>query len=238
MISLVIPAYQEAGIIEATVRAADAYLKNAFDSYEVLVVDDGSTDGMAELVRRLESDTVRLTGYQPNRGKGYAVRTGMLEARGDLIFYTDADLAYGLEVIGKAVELLKREKADIVIGSRKMDKEGYKSYPPLRLLASKCFSALSRMISGLPYDTQCGLKGFRREAARKVFESCVTDRFAFDFEAMIIADYCGYRIAQLPVSIINHRESKVNVLTDSVKMLRDMLKIRFAAVKRMKGASK
>ena len=167
-LSLVIPAYNESSIIEATLRTVTARLAEMDPDYELLIVDDGSTDNMADLVRSFADSHVRLTGYHPNGGKGKAVRVGMLEARGDYVFCTDADLAYGLENIPAMLDKLAAG-ADLCIGSRRLDKLGYQGYPPIRLLTSKVFGFLVRLFSGLPYDTQCGIKGYRHDAARAIF---------------------------------------------------------------------
>jgi dolichyl-phosphate beta-glucosyltransferase len=225
-ISLVIPAYNESGIIMDTIQTVSARLAELTAEYEVLIVDDGSTDGMAELVRGCGDPRVRLEGYASNRGKGCAVRTGMLAAQGDLILCTDADLAYGVDVFAGLLERLRTGEADLVIGSRRMGGEGYKNYPPLRILMSKCFGLLSHMISGLPYDTQCGIKAYRRQAARAIFSRCTTDGFSFDFEVLMRADRLGLKVEQFPVSVINFRESKVNVVRDSARMFRDVFRIR------------
>lgn len=225
-ISLVIPAYNESGIIMDTIQTVSARLAELTAEYEVLIVDDGSTDGMAELVRGCGDPRVRLEGYASNRGKGCAVRTGMLAAQGDLILCTDADLAYGVDVFAGLLERLRTGEADLIIGSRRMGGEGYKNYPPLRILMSKCFGLLSHMISGLPYDTQCGIKAYRRQAARAIFSRCTTDGFSFDFEVLMRADRLGLKVEQFPVSVINFRESKVNVVRDSARMFRDVFRIR------------
>ena len=225
-ISLVIPAYNESGIIMDTIQTVSARLAELTAEYEVLIVDDGSTDGMAELVRGCGDPRVRLEGYASNRGKGCAVRTGMLAAQGDLILCTDADLAYGVDVFAGLLERLRTGEADLVIGSRRIGGEGYKNYPPLRILMSKCFGLLSHMISGLPYDTQCGIKAYRRQAARDIFSRCTTDGFSFDFEVLMWADKLGLKVEQFPVSVINFRESKVNVIRDSARMFRDVFRIR------------
>ena len=225
-LSLVIPAYNESAIIEATLRTVTARLADIDPEYELIVVDDGSTDGMADLVRPFESEHVRALGYRPNRGKGCAVRTGMLAARGEYVFHTDADLAYGLENIPDMLSKFEETGADLVVGSRKLNGDGYRDYPPLRLMASKCFSLLTRMVAGMNYDTQCGIKGFTRDAARAIFSKCTTDGFAFDFEVLLRAKRMGLRVEQEAVTIFNHRDSKVNVLRDSLRMYRDMLRIR------------
>lgn len=225
-LSLVIPAYNERVLIEDTVKTVSARLAAIDPNYELIVVDDGSTDGMADLLRPLENEHLRLEGYSPNRGKGCAVRVGMLSARGDYVFCTDADLAYGLDNIAPMLAKLEETGCDLVIGSRRLNPEGYKDYPPLRLLTSKCFGFLVRILSGLPYDTQCGIKGYTHAAARSLFSRCVTDGFAFDFEVLLRARKTGMSIEQEAVSIVNHRDSKVNLLRDSARMFRDLLRIR------------
>ena len=225
-VSLVIPAYNESSIIRDTVRAASDKLSALEHDYEVVVVGDGSTDGMAELVNACGDPHVRLAGYSPNRGKGCAVRTGMLAAEGEFILCTDADLAYGVEVFGPMLDRLAASDADVVAGSRRLSPDGYKDYPPMRLLASKCFGLLARTASGLKYDTQCGIKCYRRAAAQTIFSRCTTDGFAFDFEALMLADRLGLKVEQFGVSIVNHRESKVNLLRDSTRMFRDIFRIR------------
>lgn len=224
-LSLVIPAYNESAIITDTLRTVIARLERIEAEYELIVVDDGSTDNMAQLVRDFPDPHVRLESYQPNRGKGRAVRVGMLAARGEYIVCTDADLAYGLDNIPAMLSALETG-ADLCIGSRRLDALGYQGYPPMRLLTSKVFGFLVRLFSGLPYDTQCGIKSYRRTAARAIFETCVTDGFAFDFEVLLRARKLGLRVDQTAVHVVNHRESKVNILRDSARMFRDIFRIR------------
>lgn len=225
-VSLVIPAYNESAIVLDTIRAASAKLAELTESYEVLIVDDGSADGTAELALRCGDPRVRVERYAPNCGKGRAVRVGMLAAQGDIILCTDADLAYGVDVFAVMLDRFAAGDAALVIGSRRIGPDGYQSYPPLRLLASKCFGLLVRLISGLSCDTQCGIKGYRREAARSIFSQCAIDGFSFDFEVLMRADKLGLKVEQIPVSVINFRESKVNIIRDSCRMFRDLFRIR------------
>lgn len=230
-LSLVIPAYNESLIIVDTLKTVMARLARIDPDYELILVDDGSTDGMAELVRPLENEHLRLEGYRPNRGKGAAVRVGMLAAKGDYIFCTDADLAYGLENIPPMLDKLEKTGCDLCIGSRRLNGEGYKDYPFIRLVTSKGFGLLVRVLSGLPYDTQCGIKGYTRTAAHAIFAKCQTDGFAFDFEVLLRAKKSNMTVEQEAVSIVNHRDSKVDILRDSVRMFNDLLRIK-AQVKR------
>lgn len=230
-VSLVIPAYNESKIILDTIPSVSAKLKELTEEYEVLIVDDGSTDGMADLVRSCGDPHVRLESYTPNHGKGRAVRVGMLSAQGDVILCTDADLAYGVDVFKVILDRFSTIGTDLVIGSRRLGGEGYKNYPPVRILTSKCFGLLARMVSGLKYDTQCGIKGYRRQAAQKLFSRCTTDGFSFDFEVLMRADRLGLTIEQIPVSVINFRASKVNIIKDSLRMFWDVFRIRRAVRK-------
>lgn len=236
-ISLVIPAYNEETIIADTIAQTMSFLSHRFESFELIIADDGSTDKTKAIVSSIKDPRLRLVSYSPNKGKGCAVRQGMLAAGGDYICYTDADLAYGLDAVGDILELLIDKGTQVALGSRKLHADGYADYPPLRLLASRCFSFLTGLFAGFHYDTQCGLKAFTAPAAKRVFTLCQTDGFAFDFEAIMLVKRLGLSISQLPVTIINHRESKVNVLRDSVRMFRDIVKIRRSVNKRMKKES-
>jgi dolichyl-phosphate beta-glucosyltransferase len=160
----------------------------------------------------------------------------MLAAEGDVIVFTDCDNAYGTDVIAEIYKRFSESDADIIVGSRNMDKSGYDGYTFIRRIASKTYIKFINLIAGFGKyhlsDSQCGFKGFRKDAAKKIFANCEVDRFAFDLEAIMIGGKCGYKFAQMPVKIINHRESKVNVLRDSFKMVRDILKMK----KRIKKA--
>ncbi len=234
-ISLVIPAYNEAIIIKKTVETALRFLERYCSDYELIISDDGSTDKTKEIVENINDEHLRCVSHFPNRGKGSAVREGILASCGEIIVYTDADLAYGIEAVGELMDKLLSEDTDIAIGSRKLHPEGYEDYPLIRLMASRFFSFLTGLLAGFRYDTQCGLKAFTAKAASLVFSNCETDGFAFDFEVMMLAKGKKLTVAQLPVKIINHRDSKVAVLRDSIKMFVDIVKIRSAVKRRLKG---
>ena len=158
----------------------------------------------------------------------------MLAAEGDIVMFTDADLAYGTDVIKKVYEtFLSNPDADMVIGSRNLSKDGYEGYTAIRKLASKVYIKVLSIIGGFKLsDSQCGCKAFSGKAAKEIFSRCEVDRFAFDFECILWAVKFGMKIVEMPVKIINHRESKVSVLRDSFKMVRDILKMK----KRIKKA--
>lgn len=234
-ISVCIPMYNESSIIADCARTLYDYMSANFEDFEILFSDDGSRDGSGNIVRALELPCVRVVGYEQNQGKGCAVRTAMMAAEGDIIMFTDADLAYGTEVIGRAVAAFEEKKdAQLVIGSRNISADGYEGYTFTRKLASKAYIKVLCLVGGFKLsDSQCGCKAFRRDAAKNIFSRAEVNGFAFDFEALLWAGKLGYSIAEMPVKVINHRESKVNVLSDAPKMLRDLHKMK----KRIKRAS-
>ena len=226
--SLIIPMYNEHSIICDTAKTLSKYLSEHFDDYELIFVDDGSKDDSAKLVEGLALPRVRVVSYQPNRGKGCAVRTGMLEAKGDIAMFIDADLAYGTDVIAEAVALLEANPdKDMLIGSRVLHPEGYAGYTALRKLASKTYIKVLNIVGGLKYsDSQSGCKAYRGRAIQEIFSRMQTDNFAFDFESILWAQKLGFQIIEMPVKIVNHRESKVNVVRDTFRMLSELSKIK------------
>ena len=235
-ISVIIPMYNEASVIEKTARELSAYMEENFESYEILFSDDGSTDGSGTLLKELDLPSVRVTGYEKNQGKGCAVRTAMLEAKGDLVMFTDADLAYGTDVIRRAYAHWQSKGCpELLLGSRNLDKEGYDGYTWLRKVMSKVYIKILCVVGGFRRsDSQCGCKAFSKKASKEIFSRCKVNGFAFDFEAILWADRLGYRVEEMPVKVINHRESKIHIVRDTLRMLRDLRKIR----KDVKNASK
>ena len=228
--SLIIPMYNESSIIEETAKTLSAYMEKTFPDggYEILFSNDGSRDGCDKMVEVLGLPGVHVVGYPENHGKGCAIRTAMLEAAGDIVMFTDADLAYGTEVIGRVSEMFESHPdADIVIGSRNISKDGYEGYTFLRKVMSKTYIKVLCLTGGFKLsDSQCGCKAFRGEAAKRIFSRCEVNGFAFDFEAILWAQRYGMKIAEMPVKVINHRESKVHVFSDTFKMLRDLRKMK------------
>lgn len=228
--TLVIPMYNEASILPDTLRQTSEYMDKTFpNGYEIIFSDDGSLDDSRKIVDEFSKShkSIRSVGYEKNRGKGCAVRTGILAAEGDVIISTDCDLAYGLDVIKKAFDIFESSDAELVIGSRRLEKDGYEGYTFIRKLASKTYLKCLSIAAGFKLsDSQCGFKCYRNASAKKIFEGCEVDGFAFDFEVLIRAQKFGMKITEMPVKIINHRESKVNVFSDSLKMLKDIVKIK------------
>ena len=229
-ISVCIPMYNESSVIEKTARELDEYMRAHFDSgeYEVIFSDDGSRDGCGEIVKKLELPDIRVISNPINRGKGYAVRKAFLEAKGNVVMFTDADLAYGTDVIGRVYDMMSANPtADVLIGSRNLTKDGYEAYTPIRKLASKMYIRVLCLTGGFKLsDSQCGCKAFTHEAVGKIFPRCEVDRFAFDFEAILWANKYGMKIIEMPVKIINYGDTKVRIVRDTIKMLRDLRKMR------------
>ncbi|MBQ8309791.1 MAG: glycosyltransferase [Clostridia bacterium] len=233
-ISVCIPMYNEKRIIAQTARTLSDYMSANFEDYEIIFCSDGSTDGCDETVRALALPHVRVISYGQNQGKGYAVRTALTAATGDIRMFTDADLAYGTDVIRRVVDKFGTEaNADVVIGSRNLNKDGYQGYTLLRKIASKIYIRVLCIAGGFRLsDSQCGCKAFRGDAVQKIFPRCEVNGFAFDFEAILWAVKMNMKIAEIPVHVINHGESKVRIVRDTLRMLKDLRKMK----KRIKRA--
>lgn len=223
-LSLCVPMYNESSIIADTARELDKYMSEHFsDDYEIIFADDGSRDGSADIVKSLGLKNVKVVGYPNNQGKGCAVRHGILASCGDIVIFTDADLAYGVDVIEEGVRVLDEKEYDIVVASRAKHSEGYEGYTPIRKLASKTYIKVLNLFGGIKIsDAQCGFKAFDGEKGRKIFSLCKTNNFAFDLEVILWAQKMKYKIYEMPAKIINHRESKVNVLKDAFRMLKEI----------------
>ncbi len=228
-ISLCIPLFNEQKILIKTMDEVSSYMKGRFgEDYEVIYVDDGSTDESLEILTRKKDAKTKVISYRPNRGKGYAVRSGMLSASGEIVIFTDCDLAYGTDVIGKFFDEMERDGSiECLIGSRALHPLGYDGYTPIRRLLSKSYLRFLSLYAGLrPSDSQCGIKAFRQTAAQSIFSRAVVDRFAFDLEVILLAQRLGMKISEHPVRILNHRPSTVHFIRDSVRMVRDVRKIK------------
>lgn len=226
--------YNEASIIRSTACELSEYMKSNFEDYEIIFSNDGSTDGCDKAVEELNLPCVSVIGYEKNMGKGYAVRSAMLAATGDIIMFTDADLAYGTGVIKRVYDtFVQNPDADMVIGSRNLSADGYEGYTAIRKIASKLYIKVLCIVGGFKLsDSQCGCKAFTSSAVKKIFPRCEVNRFAFDFECILWAVKYGMKIVEMPVKIINHRESTVHMVKDTIKMLRDLASMK----KRIKKA--
>jgi len=216
-ISIIVPAYNEERRLPSTLDTLVAYLEaRDFEFAEIVVVDDGSTDGTAALVERRSAELpmLRLLRNPGNRGKGYSVRHGMLEARGEWILFTDADLSAPIEELEKLVAAVRAQRAQVAIGSRALDRSLVeRRQPGLREAAGRFFNIVMRLTTGLPFrDTQCGFKLFEAQAAREIFRRQQLNGFGFDVEALFIARRLGFRTAEVPVRWSDVEGTKVSAL--------------------------
>jgi glycosyltransferase involved in cell wall biosynthesis len=228
-LSIVIPAYNESARIEATLdRVLSCVAEREWDA-EVLVVDDGSKDDTVAIVERWMSvhPRLHLLRNPGNRGKGYSVRNGLLQAAGDIVMFTDADLSSPMEEAERLMEAIA-DGADVAIGSRWMDRTRQTIHQPLyRQFFGRCFNWITRTVMGLPFkDTQCGFKAFRRPVAQVVFRLQTIERWGFDPEILFIARKLKYSIREVPVTWGHDERSRMSYLKDGMKMLEEMALIR------------
>ena len=189
-------------------------MQKNFDDYEILFSDDGSTDRSKEIVEHCGLPRVRVISYEKNRGKGCAVRQGMLAAKGDVRLFTDCDLAYGTDVIRALYDKFTSSNYDVILGSRNLGEDGYAGYTALRRLASKTYTKVLCLLGGFKLsDSQCGFKAFSAKAAEKVFAECETDGFAFlDGKGQIFHDGSPAVIVKGNVFKCNHGRHLTNRL--------------------------
>jgi len=228
-LSIVIPAYNESARIEhALDRVMSCVAEQGWDA-EVLVVDDGSTDDTALIVQRWMQSHPRLHLVQNpgNRGKGYSVRNGLLQAAGDIVMFTDADLSAPMEEAERLIAAI-HNGADVAIGSRWLDRARQTIHQPLyRQFFGRCFNWITRTVMGLPFkDTQCGFKAFKRPVAQVIFRLQTIERWGFDPEILFIAQKLGYEIREVPVTWGHDERSRISYLKDGMKMLEEMGRIR------------
>ena len=208
-ISVCVPMYNEAAIIAENAQKLWAYMEENFVTpegerdYEIIYSNDGSKDGCDNIVESLGLPGIKVVGYENNKGKGYAVKTAMLASVGDIVMFTDADLAYGTDVITQMVDTFDANPdSQLVIGSRNLSEDGYSNYTLIRKIASKAYIKVLCIVGGFKLsDSQCGCKGFRRQAVDQIFPRLEVNGFAFDFEALLWASKFKYKITEMPVSI-------------------------------------
>lgn len=237
-LSIIIPAFNEEARLPLTLAKIRDYLMQQHetpDQVEILVVDDGSKDATVRVAEEMRRDlpSLRVVSNGENRGKGYSVRHGMLEARGRLALFSDADLSSPIEEWPK-LRAAMDNGYDGAIGSRAVNRSLIAVHQsPLRELAGIIFNRFVRLITGLSFqDTQCGFKAFVRERSRIVFEQQRIERFGFDPEILFLAKLHGLRIAEVPVRWANDPATKVRVLRDSLKMFTDLIYVRWNWVRR------
>ena len=228
-LSIVVPSFNEERRLSPTLESISKYIHDKHPDTEVIVVDDGSTDGTAAVAEswRDRIPRLRLVSNSRNRGKGFSVRHGSLEACGDIVLFTDADLSAPIEEAEKLLAALKSN--DVAIGSRAVDRTLIEVHESrFREFAGIIFNRIVRLMLGLPFvDTQCGFKAFRRERCRIIFEQQTIERFGFDPELLYLARYHKLSVVEVPVRWAHSPATKVNMMRDSVQMFLDVFIIRW-----------
>ena len=236
--SIVIPAFNESARIPATLENVVACVREREWTAEVIVVNDGSTDETAAVVRAFARNApeVRLIENPGNRGKGYSVRAGLLQAFGEVVMFTDADLSSPMEEAQLLFDAIAAG-ADIAIGSRWLGSSRQTHRQPLyRQFFGRCFNAVTRAVMGLPFaDTQCGFKAFTRSAAQTVFQLQTIERWGFDPEILFIAHKRGFNIVEVPVSWGHDARTRMSYLKDGAQMLEELAVIRWNALRGLYG---
>lgn len=232
--TIVLPAYNESERIGATLDSILSHARACQGNVEIIVVNDGSTDCTAEIVRRYAArqPNVRLLENPGNRGKGYSVRNGMLHGSGNVLLFSDADLSSPIEESDKLFAAIA-DGADVAIGSRWLQSELQTRRQPLyRQLFGRIFNLLLRLVLGLNYkDTQCGFKAFTTPAAQAVFPLQQIERWGFDPELLYLARKLGLEVREVPVAWAHREGTRINPFRDGMRMLCELFKIRWNAVR-------
>jgi dolichyl-phosphate beta-glucosyltransferase len=231
-LSIVIPSFNEELRLPVTLADISAYIRASKRETEVIVVDDGSTDRTADVANSFRGEIQRLLviANKKNRGKGYSVRHGMLEARGRIVLFTDADLSAPIDEADKLIAALADH--DVAIGSRALNRSLISVHQSVfREYAGIIFNFIVRAILRLPFvDTQCGFKAFRRDRCRVIFQQQRIERFGFDPELLYLARHHGLSAAEIPVRWANSPATKVSMFRDSIQMFLDVFIIRWNAL--------
>lgn len=234
LLSLIIPAYNEGDRLAPSLVAIHDHFRELGIDYEIIVVSDGSTDGTASVVERLarEQPHLRVITYATNRGKGFAVRTGVQAAHGSVVMFTDADLSIPIAITADFLQALD-DGYDIAIASRwHPESTNVVPPPPLRRLMGSVFRwCVRRLVVSDVRDTQCGCKAYRAEVARNLYGVQLVERFSFDAEVIFLAARAGYRIKEVPFALRFTAGSSVRPMRDSLLMLRDLIRIRLNEVR-------
>jgi len=224
-LSVIIPAYNEEKRIGKTLREVTAYCRKNFAKYEIIVVDDGSSDKTKDVVMKFKG--VRLLRNPVNKGKGYSVRRGLMEARYGWALFTDSDLATPISELKKFFNYTK-QGFDVVIASRNLKESDIKDRQPFyRQFLGKGFPRLVNLLVLRDFkDTQCGFKLFKTEKIKRMLPYLTLDRFCFDVELLLVAKKAGLKIKEAPVTWIDQKGSKLRVFKDTGKMFLDLIRIK------------
>src|SRR5438552_11162762 len=230
-VSVVIPAFNECERLGASLRRILSFVRETELAAEVIVVDDGSSDRTAEAAEsvfaefpQVPSNVIR---YEENRGKGFAVKTGLLAANSDIALFTDADLSTPIEEMSKLIDPIRNGDFDVTFGSRALDRTLIGTHQPWqREQGGRVINLIIKTMSGLPfYDTQCGFKAFNMQKFRPLLDVMTIDRFGFDVEFLFVANYHKLRLKEIPVRWNNVEGSKVNVFRDTRRMFSELNQI-------------
>lgn len=236
-LTIVVPAFNEAARLGGTLSKILEYLNQTFKSSELIVVDDGSRDDTAASAESSFASpgtvSARVIRYEENRGKGYAVRLGLLAAGAEVALFSDADLSTPITEAPKLVDPIRRGDADLTFGSRALDRQLIGVHQPWRReQGGRLFNLIVRVATGLPFwDTQCGFKAFRMGTCRPLIEAAQIDRFGFDVELIYLAHLAGLGLREVPVRWDNDAASKVSVIRDSFQMVGEVQRVRRAAAR-------
>ncbi len=231
-ISIVVPAFEEEERLGTSIGLILSHIQKNGINAELIIVDDGSADRTRDVAREasaaypdISSQVIR---YEPNRGKGFAVKTGLLAARADIALFSDADLSTPIEEMEKLLEPIRSGNYDVAFGSRALDRSLIGTHQPWRReQGGKVFNLVVRMMTGMPFwDTQCGFKAFRMQTFRPLLDVMQIERFGFDVEFLYVAQLHGLRLLEVPVRWNNDDRSKVSVIRDSIRMFDEVRQIR------------
>lgn len=240
-LSIVVPAFNEEARLGQTLREMLSHVEKANLCAEIIVVDDGSNDETAEVARRACAEfpavKTKVIRYEKNRGKGFAVKTGLREAAGAIALFSDADLSTPIEEMDKLIEPIRKGKCDVAFGSRALDRSLIGAHQPWRREQSgKVFNLIVKVLTRLPFaDTQCGFKAFRMSAFRPLLDCLEIDRFGFDVEFLYAAKYRGLRLREIAVRWNHCDGSKIDVFRDSRRMFWEICLIRRNAARGIYG---
>jgi dolichyl-phosphate beta-glucosyltransferase len=231
-VSIVVPAYEEEARLGDSIRRILTYVRENGVDAELIVVDDGSRDRTADIARKVcgefPDSATQVIRYETNRGKGFAVRTGLLAASADIALFSDADLSTPIEEMHKLIDPIAAGEYDVTFGSRALDRSLIGTHQPWRReQGGKVFNLIVRLTTGMPFwDTQCGFKAFDLPRFRPLLDMMKIDRFGFDVEFLYVAKLHGLRLQEIPVTWNNDERSKVNVVRDSIRMYDEVRQIR------------
>jgi len=234
-LSIVVPAFNEAGRVGQSLRSILDYLNRTNPRAELIVVDDGSDDDTVAVAEQALANPGRINArvitYQPNRGKGYAVRCGLLACEGRIVLFSDADLSTPITEMPKLIDPIEQGEYDLTFGSRALDRRLIGVHQPWRReQGGRVFNLAVRLATGLPFwDTQCGFKAFSMSACRPIIEAANIDRFGFDVELLYVSQVAGLRLKEIPVRWdhkVGALDASGNYARDSFRMLAEVKKIR------------